>query len=352
MRNYLNEGERAACKRSDLRFLPLLLLALSSFACHPWGSFDNPGDPKAANYQGYETVSSPADIRIVSPASGASLSGVYVTATKLAGAAAYGIKIAASEAGVDSEPLFSKTDYALNVMDLSDSGIRNSTTYYCRVGAAPPSTTVAWSPVSSFTTTSTAIPPASNADLSGITLSAGTLAPAFDPATLLYTVCVAETVTSITISGTKANAYATVSPPVTLSDLVGGIAQTATITVTAENGETKTYTVLVIRATVYDITITTSFNTLAPNGYLYVFLFDNATWSTIADNSIYLDASGHSSTAFSGITDPSGEEQDLGMYVYNQAWEYVAYIEIPIRGVISGSQTVSIYDNKSFTTSW
>ena len=87
-----------------------------------------------------------------------------------------------------------------------------------------------------------------NADLSGITLSIGTLSPAFAAATTAYTVSVANTVTSITITGTKADTSASVSAPVTLNALAEGVAQTATITVTAESGTTKVYTVAVTRA--------------------------------------------------------------------------------------------------------
>jgi VCBS repeat-containing protein len=88
-----------------------------------------------------------------------------------------------------------------------------------------------------------------NADLSGIRLSSGSLSPAFDAATTAYTVSVDNSVTSVTVTGDKADTNAGVTAAVTLSGLVVGTAQTATITVTAQDGKTKkTYTVAVTRA--------------------------------------------------------------------------------------------------------
>src|SRR5688572_1721081 len=96
-------------------------------------------------------------------------------------------------------------------------------------------------------TTPTAVAESANADLSMLSVDNGTLTPAFDAATTAYTVSVPNEVTSVTVTGTQADENATVSEPVTLSDLVVGTAQTATITVTAENGEVKVYTVDVTR---------------------------------------------------------------------------------------------------------
>jgi sulfatase modifying factor 1 len=86
-----------------------------------------------------------------------------------------------------------------------------------------------------------------NADLSALTVSSGTLVPQFDPAITGYTVSVANNVTSVTVTGTKADANASVSGPETLSNLLEGETQTAPIIVTAQNGTTKTYTVAVTR---------------------------------------------------------------------------------------------------------
>jgi hypothetical protein len=87
----------------------------------------------------------------------------------------------------------------------------------------------------------------SNADLSALSLSVGTLAPAFDAAVTSYTASVANDVTSVTVTATKADATANVVV-VGGSDLAVGD-NTITATVTAQDGVTvKTYTITVNRA--------------------------------------------------------------------------------------------------------
>ncbi|MFC3345772.1 cadherin-like beta sandwich domain-containing protein [Paenibacillus abyssi] len=100
-------------------------------------------------------------------------------------------------------------------------------------------------------------PPSSDANLSALTVSSGTLTPAFDPATASYDVSVGHEVSSFSITPTAADANATVkvnneavtsgspSSPITLSE--GG--NTVTVEVTAQDGTTKkTYTIEVNRA--------------------------------------------------------------------------------------------------------
>jgi len=99
------------------------------------------------------------------------------------------------------------------------------------------------------------IPASNNADLSSLAVSAGTLNPGFAPGTTLYTVHVANAVTSITLTPTVADATATVnvngsatvsggaSAPISLG--VG--ANTVTAVVYAQDGSSKTYTVIVNR---------------------------------------------------------------------------------------------------------
>jgi mannan endo-1,4-beta-mannosidase len=103
-------------------------------------------------------------------------------------------------------------------------------------------------PTAEPTPAPTDIPLSVNADLSALTVDGGTLSPAFDAATTAYTVSVPNSVKTVTVSGTAADSNATVSGIVTLSELVAGTPQTATITVTAPSGATKVYTVEVTRA--------------------------------------------------------------------------------------------------------
>jgi hypothetical protein len=87
-----------------------------------------------------------------------------------------------------------------------------------------------------------------NADLKALTVSAGTLSPAFDPAVTGYTVNVANSISSITVTGTPAESGAGLSAASGVSQSLNVGANVITITVTAQNGAVKTYTVTVTRA--------------------------------------------------------------------------------------------------------
>ena len=103
-------------------------------------------------------------------------------------------------------------------------------------------------------------PASSDATLSALTLSSGSLSPSFTSGTLAYTASVAHSVSSLIVTPTTndANATATVngaSPatPVTLS--VGS--NTVTVQVTAQDGTTtQSYTVTVTRAAALTVALT------------------------------------------------------------------------------------------------
>ena len=111
----------------------------------------------------------------------------------------------------------------------------------------------------------------SDATLSALALSQGSLSPSFTSGTLAYTASVAHSVSSLIVTPTTndANATATVngaSPatPVTLS--VGS--NTVTVQVTAQDGTTQSYTVAVTRAASSDATLsalTLSQGSLSPS---------------------------------------------------------------------------------------
>ncbi|WP_018614670.1 cadherin-like beta sandwich domain-containing protein [Segetibacter koreensis] len=97
----------------------------------------------------------------------------------------------------------------------------------------------------------------SNANLSNLSISSGTLAPVFTSGTTSYTASVANSVTSLTITPTVSDATATVTVngvAVTSGNASGAIAlnvgsNTITTAVTAGDGTTtKTYTITVTRA--------------------------------------------------------------------------------------------------------
>ena len=81
------------------------------------------------------------------------------------------------------------------------------------------------------------------ADLSDLSLSRGSLNPTFDAAITEYTARVGNTVESVTVTATKSDADAKVAQsPTNPVDLDVGDTE-ITVTVTAEDGTTKAYTV-------------------------------------------------------------------------------------------------------------
>ena len=90
--------------------------------------------------------------------------------------------------------------------------------------------------------------PSNDATLANLTVSAGTLSPAFSSTTYSYTVNVANEISSITISATANHLQANVSGDIGLKNLSVGN-NPFTITVTAEDGTTQqNYYVTVTRA--------------------------------------------------------------------------------------------------------
>jgi hypothetical protein len=98
-------------------------------------------------------------------------------------------------------------------------------------------------------------PISSDASLTGLSLSSGTLSPVFDVDTTSYTVRVANSVTDITATPTLRSESASIAQYVgatgtTLyTGALGGRETVIRVVVTAENGTKKTYTVTVSRVT-------------------------------------------------------------------------------------------------------
>jgi hypothetical protein len=126
------------------------------------------------------------------------------------------------------------------------------------------------------------ISPGTNADLSGLTLSSGTLSPAFASGTTAYTASVSNGTTSITVTPTRAQANATIevrvntgtyaavtsgSPSAALALNLGS--NTVDVRVTAQDGTTqKTYTVTVTRMAAPTVTSPTATNITATGATL------------------------------------------------------------------------------------
>ncbi|RYZ98429.1 MAG: cadherin-like beta sandwich domain-containing protein, partial [Sphingobacteriaceae bacterium] len=128
------------------------------------------------------------------------------------------------------------------------SGLSPSTTYYARAYAVNSAGTV-YGDVVSFSTTS------NNANLSSLSLSAGTLSPTFAAGTTSYTANVAYSVNSVTLTPAREQANATIE--VAGTPVTSGTASAAyslstgeniiNTIVTAQDGTKKTYTVTVTR---------------------------------------------------------------------------------------------------------
>jgi hypothetical protein len=110
-----------------------------------------------------------------------------------------------------------------------------------------------------YTVTVNRAAPASDNNLSALSVTGQTLSPAFTAATLNYTVAVASNVTSVNVSATKSDPNAVMSGSVTAGAgqatgqatvALGGAPSSTpvSILVTAPNGSQKTYTVTVNRA--------------------------------------------------------------------------------------------------------
>lgn len=119
-----------------------------------------------------------------------------------------------------------------------------------------------------------------DASLLDLTVSAGTLAPAFDPDVTNYTVNVAHDVNAITITGTTTNPNSTVVGNVTNAPLATGH-NVFDLVVTAENGvDTKTYTVTIIVSLRYTINATASEGgSISPSGAVHVSYGETKTFT-------------------------------------------------------------------------
>ncbi len=112
----------------------------------------------------------------------------------------------------------------------------------------------------------------SDATLKGLSISPGTLYPVFDPSVTNYTVTVAPSVNSVAVTALCNHAKAMVAVSGTDNLVVGK--NTVSVTVTAENGTTKVYTIDVTRNSAVQ---------LPPN-------IDEAVYVTLPDGNISIVA--------------------------------------------------------------
>jgi gliding motility-associated-like protein len=188
----------------------------------------------------------------------------------------------------------------------SITGLSSSTTYYVKAYATSGAGTV-YGAVTTFATLS------NDANLSGLSLSAGTLTPSFSSGTITYTASVANANSTITVTPTKNNSNASIkvnNVAVNSGSASGNIGlnvgnNTITTIVTAQDGSTtKTYTVTVTRATNPQ---SITFNALpaktygnadfspgatASSGLTVSYSSDNTAVATIVSGNIHIVAAG------------------------------------------------------------
>ncbi|WP_439883452.1 HYR domain-containing protein [Pontibacter sp. MBLB2868] len=148
-----------------------------------------------------------------------------------------------------------------------------------------------------------------NNNLTSLTLSAGTLFPAFDGGTVAYSVSVSNATASVAITPTVADGTATVTVNGTVAasrnastvNLAIG-ANTVEVKVTAQDGSTKTYTLTIERAVPApsimahpaDVSVcpgsSTSFSVTANDAVSYQWQEYTTAWLDIADGGVYSGA--------------------------------------------------------------
>lgn len=120
-----------------------------------------------------------------------------------------------------------------------------------------------------------------NANLGSIKPSTGTLTPAFKAATTQYTVSVPYATTSLNLTATAAEKGAKVS--ISGSNALAVGKNTRVITVTAPNGTTKKYTVVITRLSSQETDVTTPTSAVPPAGNPLEVSVDGQTM-TVADS--------------------------------------------------------------------
>ena len=178
-----------------------------------------------------------------------------------------------------------------------------------------------------------------NADLKSLKPSKGTLTPKFDPAVTEYKISVSYDVTSLSFSATTADSDAKTNIDGKNALEVGK--NTRTITVTAPNGTTKKYTVVITRAAAPSTTTgtnpTTTGTTLPQpaddaldvvvNGKEMTILDTQASvnlpngfkWSNLTINLVEVPAAINAETGMTLLYLVSEDKEDDGFYIYDVA---------------------------------
>lgn len=187
-----------------------------------------------------------------------------------------------------------------------------------------------------------------NADLKSLVPSRGTLSPKFSPDVTEYTVSVANSVTSVSLSATADHSGAKTSISGKNALEVGK--NTRVITVTAPNGTTKKYTVVITRAAAPSTTVGTNTPTtgtttpLPPDDALEVSvdgkamtildtqaaadLPDGFQWSNLTVNLVEVPAAVNEQTGMTLLYLVSEDGKDDGFYIYDASADSFARFRV------------------------
>jgi len=202
--------------------------------------------------------------RAAPPSSNANLSNLTLsvgalTPTFAAGTTSYSATVPFATTSLTVTPTKSDSGSTITVNSANVTSGNASGSIALAVGANTITTVVTaqdGSTTKTYTTTITRSAVSSEANLSNLSLSSGTLSPAFAAGTTSYTASVSNATTSISVTPTVADSTSLVSvegSATTSGNASGAVplsigANTITTLVTAQNGTTKSYTIVVTRA--------------------------------------------------------------------------------------------------------
>ena len=140
----------------------------------------------------------------------------------------------------------------------------------------------------------------SDASLANLAVSSGTLEPVFDPAILNYAVAVPQNISEIGVTAEVKDAKATVSGTGSITLEADGA--TISVIVTAENGDTQTYTINVTResAPISNdtalVSLTVDAGTLVPAFNSNIVNYDVTVPHNVSEINVFAEANGMKST--------------------------------------------------------
>ena len=165
----------------------------------------------------------------------------------------------------------------------------------------------------------------SNASLATLSLSEATISPGFSAGTISYTASVANGISSVTINATVADGTATIHSGDTGSHTVSvGSGNNLAVLVTAQDGTTKTYTIVVTRAAITAGSTAYAYKT--SDYKLYSKDLSSAGTAWVADTNTA--TSGITSIAIYGSTAYGYKDSDYKLYSKNLSSAGTAWIKV------------------------